>query len=132
MAEKEFRFQLPYKAPVAIILLLCALVLSAYKGNPPYLYSALPIIAVSLFSELFICKLVFSKNGMVYNHNKLVWSEVKSINKTKFMLLPYLKVQRQAGMSWWVPLYYVGNSSIEQALNICLPNHLANGLELSE
>ena len=132
VVEKEFHFQLPFKAPVAIILLLCALVLSAYTGNPSYYYSTLPIIFVSLFSELFICKLVLSKNGMVYNHNKLVWSEVKSVTKTKFMWLPYLKIQRQSGMSWWVPLYYVGKSNIEQTLGICLPNHLANGLKLSE
>ncbi|MEQ9547260.1 MAG: hypothetical protein RIK85_14735 [Marinobacter sp.] len=122
------KFHLPFRAPVALTLLLATVILVAAQGSITYFYASFPIIVVSLLSEVFICQIVLSEKGMTYNRNKLEWSEISSLKRTRFLGLPYLKVQRRKGMGWWVPLYYVGKTSFEKTLTSYLPAELANEL----
>jgi len=128
LSSRKHKFHLPFRVPVAFTLLLASVILVAVKGSITYFYATFPIIVVSLLSEVFICQIVLSEKGMTYNRNKLEWSEISSVKRTRFLGLPYLKVQRRTGVGWWVPLYYVGKTGFEKTLISYLPAELANEL----
>jgi hypothetical protein len=74
---------------------------------------------VALFVSLmfWIGKLSISPAGIVlYRINRLTWGDAVRARLRTFAGLPYLYVERHRGMSWWIPLYFVGRRDVRQAL----------------
>ena len=74
--------------------------------------SSFPILGIWLISVMTI-----TSNGInLYRINNLVWSDVAEAKVTKFIGLPYIHIKRNKGMEWWLPLYFKGNLTVEDAL----------------
>ena len=58
-----------------------------------------------------------STNGLVLNHvNKVIWSDVVAAERKRFLGLAYLKLQLRSGRSWWLPLFFRGQTDMRAAL----------------
>jgi hypothetical protein len=60
----------------------------------------------------------------IYSLWWLPWSDVTRVMYRKIFGLPYFQVRRRRGFSWWIPLYYVGDRELAQAiLHAAPPDH---------
>lgn len=46
----------------------------------------------------------------------LPWSDVSEVRYWKLLGLPYFRVKRRRGLSWWIPLYFVGDCDLGQLI----------------
>jgi len=46
----------------------------------------------------------------------LPWAEVTYVRYWKVLGLPYFRVKRSRGFSWWIPLYFVGDRDLGDAI----------------
>ncbi len=46
----------------------------------------------------------------------LPWTDVSAVRYRKLFGLPYFRVKRRRGFSWWIPLYYVGDRDLGSAI----------------
>jgi len=74
-------------------------------------------IIISLVGVWYISKLVISDEGIVlYRANKLVWNDVVYACITKFLGIKSIKIKRRKGLTWYLPLYMVGEIPIREAI----------------
>lgn len=78
---------------------------------------AIPIIGVWYISTISI-----SNEGIVlYRINKLVWADIVESRKSKFLWFNTIYIKRKKGMPWSLPLYFLGENTIKEALLINVP-----------
>lgn len=85
---------------------------------------AFPVAYGSLIAaySFFAMRLEITHTGMrLYWVNRTRWEEITSARRRRFLFLPYLHLARRKGMSWWVPLYFIGSEPISAALLRCAP-----------
>ncbi len=126
MKSHTYKYHLPWRKRISLVILLIgALLLILTDGVDK---NFVIIIASSLFMSLtgiwFISDLKISSEGLVLNHiNKLAWSEVTEAFLLTFLGLPLVRIKRAKGSTWSIPLYYVGERPIKEALLQNVPQH---------
>ena len=119
MSGTKYKFHFPWRIHFAtFISLLWLTVFFSSKNTTIELFlfllmvSSFPILGIWLISVMTI-----TSNGInLYRINNLVWSDVAEAKVTKFIGLPYIHIKRNKGMEWWLPLYFKGNLTVEDAL----------------
>ena len=72
---------------------------------------------LALVMLLFMSIVTVSDDGIVlYRVNRLPWTQVVAARRVSVFGLPYLLITRHRGYRWWLPLYFNGDRSIEEAL----------------
>jgi hypothetical protein len=62
-------------------------------------------------------RLEISPAGLrLYHVNSAMWDDITAARPRRVLFLPYLHLTRRRGMSWWVPLYFVGPEPVAAAL----------------
>jgi hypothetical protein len=51
----------------------------------------------------------------------LPWSDVREVRYWKLLGLPYFRVKRRRGFSWWIPLYFVGDYDLRNSIMRAAP-----------
>ncbi|HKN01240.1 MAG TPA: hypothetical protein VJX23_12050 [Candidatus Binataceae bacterium] len=51
----------------------------------------------------------------------LPWSDVREVRYWKLLGLPYFRVKRGRGFSWWIPLYFVGDCDLGNSIMRAAP-----------
>lgn len=46
----------------------------------------------------------------------LPWTDVSAVRYLRVFGFPYFHVRRRRGFSWWIPLYFIGDRDLGQAL----------------
>jgi hypothetical protein len=83
----------------------------------PVLVIVIVNILISLIGVWYISKLVISDEGMIlYKVNKVAWDDVINACSTKFLGIKSIKIKRRKGLTWYLPLYMVGETTIKEAL----------------
>ena len=78
-----------------------------------------PIVFFVLMTAytFWVFRLEITPAGMrLYRVNYADWEDFTSARVRRILILPYLHLTRRTGMSWWVPLYFVGPEPIRAAL----------------
>lgn len=119
MNETPYKFHFPWRihAAIAISLLWLPVIFSDKALTiETFLFLsvviAMPILTIWQVSVISIN----SKGIQLYRVNKLVWSDITEAKLTSFVGLPYILIKRKKGMKWWLPLYFKGNLTVEDAL----------------
>jgi hypothetical protein len=53
--------------------------------------------------------------------NRLAWDDATDARMRRILGTPYLQVTRKRGMSFWIPLYFVGRRPLREALVELVP-----------
>jgi len=78
---------------------------------------AIAFVAAVEIGTYYFCTVVIGRNGIVlYRANKADWQDMTAAKPVSFLGLPYLKVQREKGIRWWIPLYLTEPNEFRQAL----------------
>ncbi len=78
---------------------------------------ALAFVAVAEIGTYYLCTVVVGRNGIVlYRANKADWQDMTAAKQVSFLGLPYLKVEREKGLRWWIPLYLTKPDEFRHAL----------------
>jgi hypothetical protein len=73
---------------------------------------AIPLIGVWVISVVSI-----SSTGItLYHINKLKWSEVVEAKKYKIFGIDHIRIKRRKGMPYSLPLYFIGKTTLVEAL----------------
>ena len=127
MNTNIYNFHLPWRKTITmVVLFICAiLVWKSYRFFNIYIAI---IIFLNIFAPLlgvwFISTIRISNEGIVlYRVNKLVWSDIVETYKYNFFGLPYIRIKRKKGMHWWLPLYFIGENTIKEALLKYVPQN---------
>ena len=72
----------------------------------------LPIVGIWYIGVFSI-----SEQGMVLKRfNKLKWADILEARKSKFLWFNTIHIKRRKGIPWLLPLYFVGDLSMKEAL----------------
>ncbi len=119
MHNVTIKFHLPARIAFSILFILMWLppVITAHGLTPKITV----IILLGLIPPLFVIWLLsvaaISADGIVlYRMNKLGWSDIKSARLRTFLGIRHIYIQRNKGVSWWLPLYFRGPCPIKTAL----------------
>ena len=83
----------------------------------PTLLVAIAFVAAAEIGTYYFCTVVVGLNGIVlYRANKADWQDMTAAKQVSFLGLPYLKVEREKGLRWWIPLYLTELAEFRQAL----------------
>ncbi len=83
----------------------------------PILVIVIINILISLVGVWHISKLVISDDGMIlYKINKVAWDDVLDAYVTKFLGIKSIKIKRRKGLTWYLPLYMVGKTTIGESI----------------
>ncbi len=83
---------------------------------------ALAYVAFIQIGTYYICTVVVSSNGIVlYRINKADWQDMTTARQVSFLGLPYLKVERVKGLTWWIPLYLTKLDEFQMAVVMNAP-----------
>jgi hypothetical protein len=78
---------------------------------------ALAFVVAAEFGTYYFCTVVVGNNGIVlYRANKADWQDMTAAKQVSFLGLPYLKVERDKGLRWWIPLYLTEPAAFREAL----------------
>lgn len=120
----SFRYHLPHRIILSVIFVGMWVPMLWVGGNlslDTLLFVALNV-ALVLAGIWSISVIEIDQKGIVlYRVNKLVWSEVSNAKRVNFLGLPHLKVVREKGFPFWIPLYFKGRRPIEETLLSCAP-----------
>ena len=107
--------------PIIVLLNAPSVILAALTSWPLSLNKLVYMIAmIGLFYVLGV--LSISRQGLVlYRVNRCSWSEFTSAELRTVLGLCYLRAKRKAGLTWWIPLYFVGNRDVRNALRESAP-----------
>ena len=87
------------------------------SGSILTLLVALAFVVAVEYGTYFFCTVVVGRSGMVlYRTNKANWKEMTAAKRVSFIGLPYLKIEREKGLRWWVPLYLTKPAEFRKAL----------------
>jgi hypothetical protein len=80
------------------------------------LFPAVLFVVLAAYS-FWVFHLEITPAGMrLYRVNHALWEEITSARIRCVLFLRYLYLTRRKGMSWWVPLYFVGPERVSAAL----------------
>ena len=83
---------------------------------------ALAFVVAAEIGTYYFCTVVIGHNGIeLYRANKADWPDMIAAKKVSFLGLPYLKVEREKGLRWWIPLYLTEPAEFRQALVMNAP-----------
>ena len=120
MNTNIYNFHLPWRKTITIfVLLVCVLLI--WKSYSFFNIYIATIILLNTFAPLlavwFISTIRISNEGIVlYRVNKLVWSDIVETYKYNLLGLPHIRIKRKKGMNWSLPLYFIGDNTIKEAL----------------
>ena len=126
MKSHIYKYHLPWRKRISLLILLIgALLLIFTEGIDKHFVI---IVASSLFVPLvgiwFISDLKISNEGIVLNRiNKLAWSDVTEAFPFTFLGLSLVRIKRAKGSTWSIPLYFIGERPIKEALLKNVPQH---------
>ena len=105
-----------------VSVVIFAPVLWVVSDNIPALIIGLAFFAIAEFLAYFLCTVAVSHSGIVlYRTNKARWQDMTAAKRVSFLGLPYLKVEREKGLRWWIPLYLNKPEEFRLALNSKAP-----------
>jgi hypothetical protein len=82
----------------------------------------LAFVVIVEIGTYFICTVVVSHNGVVlYRANSAQWNDITGATRVSFLGLPYLRVEREKGFKWWIPLYLSKPEEFRLALTAKAP-----------
>ena len=112
-----------------LLLLICVILFSSvlYHAipNQQVMHIVLSIfnLVVSVYGVWFLSSVEITKDGLaLYKINRLKWQDITSAKRTSFLGLPYILLRRKKGTTWWLPLYYVGESNFQTTLLNVIPS----------
>lgn len=83
-------------------------------------FTILIVVAFIAFVDIgtyFVCTVQVGPEGIVlYRVNRANWQDVTAATRVSFFGLPYLKVQRNNGTKWRIPLYLRKPEEFRRAL----------------
>jgi hypothetical protein len=102
----------------------------ALLSEPPSLAAGVvPVVAliamgvVPYVGTLLLSVIVLSAEGIVFNRLwHIAWDDVVEARECEILRVPHLRLRRRKGMPIWLPLYYVGERSLRDALRDQAPN----------
>jgi hypothetical protein len=118
-------FRLPRRFQAVLFVLAMAgpcgnLLIALHFGVLNYLIPQLTLIAAIVLAEIFLMPhytVQLRPDGIkLYGLWWLPWSAISDVRYWKLFGLPYFRVRRHRGFSWWIPLYFVGNCELGQAI----------------
>jgi hypothetical protein len=105
-----------------LCVVLYAPILWVASDSIPVLLIVLAFLAVAEFAAYFLFTIVVGHSGIVlYRANEVLWQDMTAATRVSFLGLPYLKVQRNKGRKWWIPLYLTKPEEFRQALGAKAP-----------
>jgi len=140
MTEKT-TFHVPWRKSISIFfaVLFTAPILMLFNASeiqniPPELVEATKTPITVYISVLFLfimpqvgiwylSTMSISNEGIVlYRVNKLTWSDILEAHQTKRLGIKSIYIKRKKGIPWSLPLYFVGQLSIKEAILKHVPN----------
>lgn len=126
MKSHIYKYHLPWRKRISLLILLIGVLLLISTNSLDKYF--ITIVTLSLLTPLigilFLSDLKISGEGIVLNHvNKLVWSEVTEASLNTFLGTPYVRIKKVKGSSWVLPLYFIGEHPIKEALLKNVPQH---------
>jgi hypothetical protein len=115
-------FRLPGRWQVVLVVTFllpsfCLLLLSPLLG-----VLALAAMALYLALVLRYYTVQLRPDGVkLYGLWWLPWTDVRAVSYRRLFGLPYFRVRRR-GFSWWIPLYFIGDRDLGQALIHAAPS----------
>jgi len=103
-------------------LFITVIYLSLKHNQMQHLVLGFVNLIVGVTGIWFFSVITISEKGLVlYKVNTLSWSEIVSAEKKTICGLPYILIGRRKGFKWWLPLYYVGSTDVQDALRKYVP-----------
>jgi len=100
-----------------VTVVIFAPILWVASGSFLTLLVALAFVVAVEIGTYYFCTVVIGRNGMVlYRANKADWKDMTAAKQVSFIGLPYLKIEREKGLRWWVPLYLTKPSEFRKTL----------------
>ena len=88
----------------------------------PTLLIGVAFIIVAEFLTYFLCTVVVNDEGIVLNRAYTArWQDMTAAKQVSFLGLPYLKLERDKNLKWWVPLYLTRPNEFRLALTAKAP-----------
>jgi hypothetical protein len=88
-----------------------------------FYYGLVATIPSLIIAALFVVLVFWSSRlsmgpgGLrLYRVNRMRWNEARRARLKTLVGLEYVQVERVRGMSWWIPLYFVGSRDLRAAL----------------
>ena len=126
MEDSQIIFHLPWRIRISIFYIILWLPLISILPSELWASDEFKIYIVAfIFISILVPILgvwylsimkISSKGISLYHVNNLVWSDVVDANTTKSFGIKTIHIKRKKGMSWSLPLYFVGNNTIKEAL----------------
>ena len=117
MRHESFRLPVwPWAALFGGLQLPFVIVTAVHQGAGSGLVR-FAVVALSVGLMFWIGRLSISPQGIVlYRINRMTWGDAVCARLRRFAGLPYLYVERRRGLSWWIPLFFVGGRDLRRAL----------------
>jgi hypothetical protein len=110
-------FRIPLLPWIGILAAVAGAALPWAWFDTTLVLAILGLLIVFAAYTVWVFKLVVREDGIVmYRLNRMAWSEVQSARFRSVMGLPYLWIQRQHGVPWWLPLYFRGVRDLRHVL----------------
>ena len=110
-------FRLPRRWQVVFVVLFSFPALTIVLAHP--LVGVLLFAAVALLWNVYLRQYTVQlRPGGVrlYGLWWLPWTDVSAVAHRNLFGLPHFRVKRRRGLSWWIPLYFVGDRDLGHAL----------------
>ena len=120
---KSYKYNIPL-IPLIAITLIATSPIFVFSGISLvtlalWLLFTLPFISLALIASVF----EITPSGVkLYRINQMQWNEVKDAKVVSLLGLRYLLVKRRQGMDFWIPLYFRGNTLVENAFRENTPS----------
>lgn len=123
MSSAAQTFRVDLFGPFGLLgVVIFAPVLWIASDNIVALVVGLVFIVAAALATYFLCTVVVSGTGIVlYRINKARWQEITAAKRVSFLGLPYLKIEREKGLRWWIPLYLTKPEEFRLALKAKAP-----------
>lgn len=113
-------FRLPFVVLFAAVA--AWLVINSRQAGALVAVMALGPLVLGVAIAWFFGTIQIGPEGLVlYRTHKVQWAEVTKVEAATILWLPYLRVWRNSGMAWFVPLHVRGSRSIEESLEKWAP-----------
>ena len=132
MNKNQYYFHVPWRktATILVAILTFAIYFSISPetlSNPQFKLQVISLLLINLIAPLlgiwFISTIHIHESGItLYRVNKLKWPDITDAYTTKSLGINIIRIKRKKGMPWSLPLYFVGSTTIKEALIKHSPN----------
>jgi len=124
VSDGKMTFYVPHRLALSIIFsaMWVPLLFLYQEITMVLIMMVLVNIGLIILGINFVSRISISSTGIeLYLVNKLKWSEVADAKAYSIFGLKYLRIKRQKGWPWSLPLYFVGSSSVTNAIKTYAP-----------